>query len=42
MTALSFQEAADAVQAGADDFVHKPFLPAEIVTRVEQVLSRVM
>jgi two-component system response regulator MtrA len=40
MTALSFQEAADAVQSGADDFIHKPFLPAEIVMRVEQVLAR--
>jgi DNA-binding response OmpR family regulator len=42
MTALSFQEAADAFQSGADDFIHKPFLPAEIVTRVDQVLARVV
>jgi DNA-binding response OmpR family regulator len=42
MTALSFQEAADALQSGTDDFIHKPFLPAEIVTRVDQVLARVV
>ena len=32
LTALSFQEAEDAVRAGADDFLTKPFLPAEVVT----------
>jgi two-component system phosphate regulon response regulator PhoB len=40
LTALSFQEAEDAVRAGADDFVTKPFLPAEVVTRVDRLIDR--
>ena len=40
LTALSFQEAEDAVRAGADDFVTKPFLPAEVVTRVDRLIER--
>ncbi|HEX2035827.1 MAG TPA: response regulator [Chloroflexota bacterium] len=40
LTALSFQEAEDAVRAGADDFITKPFLPAEVVTRVDRVIER--
>jgi len=40
ITALSFQEAEDAVRAGADDFVTKPFLPAEVVTRVDRLIAR--
>jgi DNA-binding response OmpR family regulator len=41
ITALSFPEAEEAVRAGADDFITKPFLPEEVVTRVERLLDRV-
>lgn len=40
LTALSFEEAQDAVRAGADDFLTKPFLPAEVVTRVSRLIER--
>lgn len=41
MTALSFQEAEEAVRAGADDFVSKPFAPGEVLNRVERLIARV-
>ncbi len=41
ITALSFQEAEEAVRTGADDFITKPFLPEEVVRRVDSILARV-
>jgi DNA-binding response OmpR family regulator len=40
LTALSFREAEEAVRAGADDFLTKPFEPAEVVECVDRVLAR--
>ena len=40
ITALSFQEAEEAVRAGADDFLTKPFSPDEVVERVNRVVAR--
>jgi DNA-binding response OmpR family regulator len=39
ITALSFQEAKEALRAGADDFLSKPFTPAAVVRRVEQLVE---
>ena len=39
ITALSFQEAKEALRAGADDFLPKPFKPAAVVRRVEQLVE---
>jgi len=38
-TALHFEEAEDAVRAGADDFVTKPFEPSVIVGKVNHFLD---
>jgi len=40
ITALSFQEAEEAVRSGADDFITKPFLPEEVVSRVDRAVAR--
>jgi len=42
LTALSFEEAEEAVRAGADGFVVKPFEPAQVVELVAQTLARRM
>jgi len=38
-TALQFEEAEDAVRAGADDFVTKPFDPSVIIAKVNHFLN---
>ena len=38
-TALHFEEAEDAVRAGADDFVTKPFEPSVIVAKVNHFIN---
>ena len=40
LTALSFQEAKEAVQAGVDDFLMRPVPPPEVVSRARQLLDR--
>jgi DNA-binding response OmpR family regulator len=40
LTALSYQEAEQALRFGADDFLTKPFHPQEVVIRVQRVLAR--
>jgi DNA-binding response OmpR family regulator len=40
LTSLSFQEALDAIRAGADDFIAKPAAPEEVLARARQLLAR--
>jgi DNA-binding response OmpR family regulator len=40
ITASGDQEKVDAIEAGADDFVAKPFNPAELLARIETALRR--
>jgi len=40
LTALSFDEAREAIRAGADDFVGKPCAPAEVAARAQRLLAR--
>lgn len=40
VTASMFEEAEDAAQAGADDFITKPFDPYQLVRRVNFLLRR--
>lgn len=38
LTSFSFQEAYEAVRAGADGFLQKPLLPEQVTHRVQQML----
>ena len=40
LTALSFDEAWDAVRDGADDIATKPLAPADLVARCARLLPR--
>ncbi|HLH74121.1 MAG TPA: response regulator [Chloroflexota bacterium] len=40
MTALSFEEAQDAVRSGADDFISKPFDPPTLRAKVSYYLGK--
>ncbi len=40
ITASGEQEKVRALEAGADDFITKPFLPEEVVGRVERAIAR--
>lgn len=40
ITASDYEEAEEVVDAGADDFITKPFDPAELVEKIDYVLSR--
>ena len=40
ITASDYEEAEEVVDAGADDFITKPFDPAELIDKIDFVLSR--
>ena len=40
VTSLDYAEAGEAIRSGADDFMTKPFEPAELIERIQYLLQK--